>query len=62
MSKPLTNQQNASLIKHLRERHNVLMESAELEQVLAEVRRDLGHLDFEEELEPNLDVAERIFA
>jgi hypothetical protein len=29
MSKPLTNQQNASLIKHLRKRNNVLMDKAE---------------------------------
>ncbi len=62
MSKPLTNQQNASLIKHLRKRHNVLMEPAELKQVLAEIRRELGHLEFEEESEPNFDVTERIFA
>jgi hypothetical protein len=38
------------------------MEPAELKQVLAEIRRELGHLEFEEESEPNFDVTERIFA
>ena len=63
MCKPLTNQQNASLIKHLRNRHNVLMDKMEAKQVYEEVKRSLAHLEEEEEeYEPAMDLAERVFA
>ena len=46
MSKPLTNQQITVLRKYSRtNKSNVLLESAELKQVLEEVRRELAHLD-----------------
>jgi len=49
MSNPLTTQQTASLKKYLRKGGGVIRESQELNEVLAEVRRDLAHYYYEEE-------------
>jgi cytochrome c biogenesis protein ResB len=64
MSSPLSEQQNASLINHIRKRNQRagrLMGRQEAEIILIEVTARLAHAE-DEEYDPNMEIHERVFA